>query len=195
MAHQEDMAGQEIIIVGMISSLRKGLTRNNKPFVSAVLEDISGEIEITAWSEVYERTTELWEEGNTLLLCGKIQNREDRIQLTCKDVVPYETGMEVPWNAPVVAPAPVVRVCQVHINTVQTENKEEDLSRLRQIFALLPLSVGKRLFNDWRSWLVRMGWRFGRKREIDVWVSEDYCILIKNVILFASVGLSGRRRR
>jgi len=45
--------------------------------------------------------------------------------------------MEVPWNAPVVAPAPVVRVCQVHINTVQTENEEEDLSRLRQIFALL----------------------------------------------------------
>ena len=38
MASNQDMAGQEITIAGMVASARRGFTRNNKPFVSAVLE-------------------------------------------------------------------------------------------------------------------------------------------------------------
>jgi DNA polymerase-3 subunit alpha len=130
----EEMAGQEVTLVGMVRSVRKGFTRNNKPFVSAVLEDIGGEVEVTAWSEVYERTKDLWEEGNTLLLCGRVDIRGERIQLTCKDVVPYQTGMEIPWAAP--SPPPR-RSYQLIISVHQTDDEAADLARLRQILSIL----------------------------------------------------------
>ncbi|MDY6912187.1 MAG: DNA polymerase III subunit alpha, partial [Chloroflexota bacterium] len=131
----EEMAGQEVTLVGMVSSARRGITRNNKPFVGAVLEDIGGEIEVTAWSEVYERTEELWEEGKTLLLCGKVNMRGERIQLTCKDVVAYQTGMEIPW-APAAPPSPP-RSYQLTISIHQSDDEEADLARLRRVLAIL----------------------------------------------------------
>ena len=135
----EEMAGQEVTLVGMVASVRRGMTRNNKPFVSAVLEDIGGEIEVTAWSEVFEKTEELWEEGNTLLLHGKVNLRGERVQLTCQGVVPYQTGMEIPW-----APAPPPpRTHQLTISIHQTGDTESDLALLRQVFAVLEQFPGE----------------------------------------------------
>lgn len=137
----EEMAGQEVTIVGMVSSARKGMTRNNKPFVSAVLEDIGGEIEITAWSEVFERTEDLWEEGTTLLLCGKVNMRGERVQLTCKDVILYETDVEIPW-APASPPAPP-KTYELTITISQTYDDESDVARLQQVFTILEGYPGK----------------------------------------------------
>ncbi|MDD5092972.1 MAG: DNA polymerase III subunit alpha [Dehalococcoidia bacterium] len=131
----EEMAGQEVTLVGMVNSARKGVTRNGKPFVSAVLEDIGGEIEVTAWSEVYSRTAELWEEGKTLLLFGKVDLRGDRVQLTCKDVIAYQTGMEIPWAA--AQRPPSKRVYQLIISLHQTGDEAADVSRLNRVFAIL----------------------------------------------------------
>ncbi|MCL0058238.1 OB-fold nucleic acid binding domain-containing protein [Dehalococcoidia bacterium] len=95
----DEMEGQEVTVVGMVATVRKAMTRNNRPFVSAVLEDIGGEIEVTAWSEVYERTEELWKEGNTLLARGKVRLRGERVQLNCQGAVAYRPGepLEIPW--------------------------------------------------------------------------------------------------
>jgi len=136
----EEMAGHEVTIVGIVASVRRGMTRNNKPYVNAVLEDIGGKIEVTAWSEVCERTEELWEEGKTLLLCGKVNLRGNRIQLTCKDVIPYTTGVEIPW-AP--APPSIPRIHQLTITITQTYDPETDVSLLKQIFHVLEESPGK----------------------------------------------------
>ncbi|MFA4836518.1 MAG: DNA polymerase III subunit alpha, partial [Dehalococcoidia bacterium] len=134
----EEMAGQEVTLVGMVRSSRKGLTKNNKPFISAVLEDIGGEIEVTAWSEVYERTEGLWEEGQTLLLCGKVNMRGERVQITCKDVVAYQTGMSIPWAiAPSPSSPPPRRHHQLTISIHQTADEAADLARLNRIFAIL----------------------------------------------------------
>ena len=137
----EEMVGQEITLVGMVVSTRKGMTRSNKPFVSAVLEDIGGEIEITAWSEVYERTVELWEEGNTLLLFGKVTFRGERVQLICKDVVLYQSGMEIPWTS---APSlPIAQHYQIIVSIHQTDDEEADRARLRRVFSVLEKFPGE----------------------------------------------------
>ncbi|NQT73037.1 MAG: DNA polymerase III subunit alpha [Chloroflexi bacterium] len=136
----EEMAGQEVTIVGMVSSARKSTTRNGKPFVGAVLEDLGGDIEVTAWSEVFERTEELWEEGNTLLLCGKVNMRGNRVQLTCKDVIAYETGVEIPW-APSAPPVP--RTHALTISIAQTDDEDADVSRLRQVLKILEQFPGQ----------------------------------------------------
>jgi DNA polymerase-3 subunit alpha len=169
----EEMEGQEVTVVGMVASVRKGMTRSNRPFVSAVLEDIGGEIEVTVWSEVYERTTELWKGENTLLVRGKVRLRGGRVQLNCQNAVAYRPGepfeglvLGVPAPGPsagagfagrrLVPPSPTLDSRlgthdsllpplprRVTINISQTEDIEDDIARLRQVLAMLEQFPGE----------------------------------------------------
>ncbi|MFO8101374.1 MAG: DNA polymerase III subunit alpha [Dehalococcoidia bacterium] len=133
----EEMNGQEVTVVGTITSLRRGTTKKNKPFISAVLEDLSGEIEITAWSELLEKTESLWQEGNTLLLLGKVNMRGNRVQLTGKNAIRYETGMEVPWFVADTPPPSPSQPRKITISISESEDGEADAARLREVFTIL----------------------------------------------------------
>ncbi len=137
----EEMTGQEVTLGGYVATVRKGMTRNNRPFVSAVLEDIGGNVEVTAWSEVYKQTEELWNVGNTLLVRGKIRLRGERVQLNCQGAVAYRPGepLEIPWT--IGSPPPPPR--RVTISISQTEDVQEDIARLQQIFATLEQFPGE----------------------------------------------------
>ena len=86
---EPEMAGQSITIAGEVAMSVPSFTKAHKPFVSATLEDISGQVEVVAWSNVYEGTQELWEEGNILLVKGKVRLRNDKAQLNCDEVALY----------------------------------------------------------------------------------------------------------
>ncbi|MFC1950791.1 DNA polymerase III subunit alpha [Chloroflexota bacterium] len=84
-----DMAGQRVTTAGQVASARVSNTKDGRPFVSAVLEDLCGTIEVTAWANIYQDTRELWQEGNILIIEGKVRNRNDRAQLNCQTVREY----------------------------------------------------------------------------------------------------------
>jgi len=86
----DEMVGQTVITAGTITSMRQIFTKDRRPFVSAVIEDFGGSVEVTAWTEVYERTRNLWEEGNTLLIKGKVKARGEGVQLVCLSVSLYQ---------------------------------------------------------------------------------------------------------
>jgi DNA polymerase-3 subunit alpha len=124
----EGMAGQDVVIAGMVSAVNQLYTRAGRPFATATLEDLNGRAEVTAWPEVYERTKELWTEGNILLVEGKVQVRRDRLQLSCERARQYQPEeME---------PAPPTRRSLL-INIAQTDNEESDVMLLHQISAVL----------------------------------------------------------
>jgi DNA polymerase-3 subunit alpha len=126
----EEMVGQGVVTAGMVSSVRQLFTREGRPFVSATLEDIDGGIEVTAWPEVYQRTKELWIEGNILLVEGKVRARGERVQLSCERVRQYQPEERV------AEPAPTKRR-RLLINIAQTEDEEGDVVRLHQVFDAL----------------------------------------------------------
>jgi DNA polymerase-3 subunit alpha len=124
----EGMAGQDVVIAGMVSAVNQLYTRAGRPFATATIEDLNGRAEVTAWPEVYERTKELWTEGNILLVEGKVQVRRDRLQLSCERARQYQPEeME---------PAPPTRRSLL-INIAQTDNEESDVMLLHQISAVL----------------------------------------------------------
>jgi DNA polymerase-3 subunit alpha len=139
----EEMVGQTVITAGLVTSVRKSFTRDRRPFVSAVLEDFGGSIEVTAWAEVYQRTTDLWHEGNTLLVKGKVRTRSDRIQLTCQSVSlyqPRESEESVEQTAQLgVAPSRH----RLKINLPTSDDTNADIARLRQLFYVLSQFPGK----------------------------------------------------
>jgi len=134
---EAEMVGQVVTVAGIVTSLRHGFTKSNRPFVSAVLEDLVGSIEVSCWAELYQQTEKLWEEGNVLLIQGKVRARQEGVQLVCQQVHQYrpEAGVE---EGLVPAPAePSPRGKQLLITIAQTENEQEDLARLHHLLDII----------------------------------------------------------
>ncbi|MFC2007615.1 DNA polymerase III subunit alpha [Chloroflexota bacterium] len=144
-----EQVGEKIIAVGMVASVRYLLTRDGKSFASAVLEDLSGQIEVMVWPKIYEETGDLWQEGNFLEVIGKVRLREERVQLNCDSVSTYPPGERS--EPPVVSPPRVtpeaskvaeadiapVETQQLVINISQTEDRDRDIASLNKVISIL----------------------------------------------------------
>ena len=80
------MDRQRVRIVGHVASVRTGFTRDGVPFVSAVLKDLSGEVEVTAWRDTFQSTEALWQANMPLVIDGRVRVRDDRLSVTCNEV-------------------------------------------------------------------------------------------------------------
>ncbi|UCH42938.1 MAG: DNA polymerase III subunit alpha, partial [Dehalococcoidales bacterium] len=137
-----DMVGKDIIVAGMVTGVNELFTRDRRPFASVILEDLDGHIEIMVWNRVYEKTGELWQEGNTLLVRGKVRIRDDKVQLYCDSVDRYQPEETVSRVAekPVVAEdtsagvAPA-RSQRLVISVIQTDDEQSDIARLYQLIS------------------------------------------------------------
>ena len=142
-----ELVGQNVKVAGMVASVRSLYTRDGRAFASAVLEDLDGRVEVMVWPKVYAETKDLWQEGNMLLVEGKVRLGNDEVQLSCDSVRDYQPEVapaEVPAaSEPVVAPtaaeeppAPEVGHRLV-INLTQSDNKDSDLERLQRVIDTL----------------------------------------------------------
>jgi len=145
-----ELVGQTVVVAGMVASVHSLFTRDRRPFVSSVLEDLDGRIEVMVWPRLYSDTRDLWQEGNILLVEGKVRLRDDRVQLNCDHVRRYQPeatqGEEVvtsqPAKPPVVAeeattyamPAESHRLV---ISISQTSDKDTDIVYLHKLIDTL----------------------------------------------------------
>jgi len=121
------MEGETKTVIGIISSVQQRLTKNGSPFVTAVLEDLAGSIEISCWTELYKRTDHLWIEGDMLQITGKVRARNGGVQLICDQVCPCRSAEEEP------VPTELPKTTRLLITIAQTGDKQDDLARLHQI--------------------------------------------------------------
>ncbi len=146
----EELVGQTVVVAGMVASVRYLFTRDKRPFASAVLEDLDGRIEVMVWPKVYADTRDLWEEGNILLVEGKVRLRDDRVQLSCDYVRHYqlevaqdeEVVASQPIEVPAVAeesatPAVPVESHRLVISLIQTSDEDGDIARLQKVIDTL----------------------------------------------------------
>ena len=96
-----EMEGQVVRVAGMVASIHPILTRDGQTSAAVTLEDLDGSIEVMVWSRVYNPTKELWQEGNIVLVEGKVRERADQMQVTCDRATRYEL------NAPPLPRAPL----------------------------------------------------------------------------------------
>jgi DNA polymerase-3 subunit alpha len=89
-----------------------------------VLEDLDGLVEVMVWSRIYTQTKELWQDGNILLVEGKVRERSDQIQIVCERARRYDLE-------PQKKEKPVARAQQP-----EPAAKEEKNERLRLTFTL-----------------------------------------------------------
>ncbi|MBM3154030.1 MAG: DNA polymerase III subunit alpha [Chloroflexi bacterium] len=135
-----DMVGENVIIAGMVSTMRQLHTRDRRPFLFATLEDLQGSIEVTVWPETYNQTKQVWQEGEIVVVEGVVKTRDDRVTINCyraKQYKPEETSTEAgtqprPQAQPQPPPKPPVRRKLV-ITMNQTDSTNKDLKLLSQV--------------------------------------------------------------
>jgi DNA polymerase-3 subunit alpha len=145
-----ELAGQTVIVAGMVTSVRHLFTKDRNLFASAILEDLDGSIEVMVWPNIYASTKDLWQEGNMLLVEGKVRLRDDRVQLNCDYVRRYqpeatqgdETVASQPSEAPVVAEATTAYTApakgrRLVISLNQTNDEASDIAYLHKLIDTL----------------------------------------------------------
>jgi DNA polymerase-3 subunit alpha len=154
----EELDGQSVVMAGRIITARYLLTKDGRSFASAMLEDFSGRIEVMVWPKVYNDTEGMWQEGNEIVVQGKVRLRDDQPQISCDNVRLYqppqeekETSKAPEVKAPEIkaqnggvepAKAPPARQ-RIIINIAQTKDKEKDIVLLGKIVAALKSNPGR----------------------------------------------------
>ncbi len=136
-----ELAGQNVVVAGMVASAHQLFTRDRRPFASAVLEDLDGRIEVMVWPDTYASTRDLWQEGNILLVEGKVRLRDDRVQLNCEHVRRYQPEAAPPPETKAaeetkIQPEPVPSRRLV-IRISQTSDEASDTAHLHKLIDTL----------------------------------------------------------
>lgn len=94
----EEMVGKEVRLLGLLTRVRPLLTRDGKGMAVGELEDLEGSIEIVAFPRVYEQSRSCWQPDNMVVVEGKVDLRNDRLQIVCNrlQVVEEATPAEAP---------------------------------------------------------------------------------------------------
>jgi DNA polymerase-3 subunit alpha len=149
---------QIVATAGRVISVRFGFTKKNESFAIAVIEDVSGHVEVIAWPRVYTETEELWQEGNELIIRGKVRARDDEVSVVCDKADYYapprpEDELEekaATGPAARIPPAPAEKAVpgpaerhRLLINIHQTKDEDGDIARLNKIIAILRAYSGR----------------------------------------------------
>ena len=140
-----ELAGQSIVVAGRLISVRHLRTKDNRAFASAILEDFSGQVEVMVWPKVYANTGDLWQEGNILLIEGKVRLRDDQVQLNCDTVCHYqpETAQDEgkvtvePGEMPTVIEEEVANSRRLIVTITQSGDEATDIDYLHKLMDTL----------------------------------------------------------
>lgn len=72
---------ENIMTGGVVSSVKKIITKNNKSMLFVKIEDSVSNVEILVFPKMLEKTHELWQEGKVVLCQGKVSNKDQEIKI------------------------------------------------------------------------------------------------------------------
>jgi DNA polymerase-3 subunit alpha len=93
-ALNEEWAGQKITIGGRLIEARRITTKKGDLMAVAIVEDMHGQVEVTAFPRTYEATAELWQDDNILLITGKVEMRDDTPKIIVDSAEMFEVSEE-----------------------------------------------------------------------------------------------------
>ncbi len=98
--------GARVTVVGPVSSVRQGYTKDRRRCLFVTLELFVESVEVAVWPDVYTATADLWQEGAIVQVLGRIRRQGDNLTVSCEKAVLYEAPAEVtePEESPVESP-------------------------------------------------------------------------------------------
>jgi DNA polymerase III subunit alpha len=79
-----EISGEMVTVAGIVTEVRRIITKRNETMARVVVEDLHGMVEVIAFPKTYERTAEAWQEDAIVILQGKVELREEQVQILCE---------------------------------------------------------------------------------------------------------------
>ncbi len=83
---KKSISGQKIQVGGILSNIKKIITRNGKPMLFVSLEDLNDKIEVVAFPDITEKNNEIFRENAIAFIVGKIDHRDNVPKLICEKI-------------------------------------------------------------------------------------------------------------
>jgi DNA polymerase-3 subunit alpha len=145
-----ELAGKTVETVGMLTNLRRLITRKKQTMLVAQLEDLEATRDLVAFPEAYERFREMWLEDAVVRVRAKVDQRGEDLQLICESVQPYGESLQQflgisqePSQETPAQNAHSSTVLNVHIRFPVSGDLAADLERMKQLSRLLREHPGK----------------------------------------------------
>ena len=133
---EEKPDGSTVGLVGQVAYATSRRDRNGKPYLIAALELLGGNVELFVWDNVYQETSDLWEEGTLVTVEGKLRNNDGKLSVrVAKAGLFNPQGEELPQREvepePVEEPAPdaaaatIEPVVEQEVSHVETNGYKE----------------------------------------------------------------------
>jgi DNA polymerase-3 subunit alpha len=90
---RERPASGEVKVGGVVTAMRLRNTKKGDRYASFHLEDKSGFIEAIVWPDVYRRVADVLGSDDPILISGKLDVGEERVQLIANDVAPLAQAL------------------------------------------------------------------------------------------------------
>jgi len=144
---EETMAGQKVILAGLVSWVRPHVTRRGEPMAFVQLEDLQGTIEVVVFPSTYRETEDLWQEGKILVVQGRVDAQGREPKIICESVRDYLTVSEPAQQAPSPEPPTPPGHQYLHITIHRTGDQEQDIRLLGRVHELLHRFEGQDRFS------------------------------------------------
>ncbi len=139
----EEMAGQKVVIAGIVPWVRPHITKKGNLMAFVQLEDLQGSIEIIVFPSIYEKTRELWQEDKILIVKGRVDAKGRGAKVICESVQDYLL-ISRPADEEKYRPGSP-RYLRITIR--RTGEQERDSERLGQVHSLLQSYEGDDRFS------------------------------------------------
>ncbi len=89
-----EMVDKKIIVGGLVSSVKKIITKNGKPMLFMKLEDLTGKTEVVVFPNLLERNPRALQENKIILVAGRVDDRNGEIKIVADDAQEIITPRE-----------------------------------------------------------------------------------------------------
>jgi len=73
-------------VVGIIEKIKKNTTHQHQTMLFVEISDSSAQIESIIFPNLYQNTLDIWQEGNIVLISGRISDKEGSLKLIAEKV-------------------------------------------------------------------------------------------------------------
>jgi DNA polymerase-3 subunit alpha len=81
-----DIIGRQVKIGGIISNIKKIITKTGKPMLFVSIEDLTDKIEVVAFPSIIERYPTLFQENKIVFVSGRVDNRDGVPKIICDNI-------------------------------------------------------------------------------------------------------------
>lgn len=87
--------GHRVRLAGILTSIKKIMTKSNEPMLFAGIEDTTGMSEILVFPRLYQETYSLWQADQTVVVEGRISTKDGQIKVIANQVWELTPGLEL----------------------------------------------------------------------------------------------------